>query len=348
MNVRMALAFVLGPSVILGAGCGSSNGGTAGDSGSPSSESTQDGQSGAQGQPGADDSSSSTASDATTSSDADTSAGGGDDADGSGKGSSDSGKRGADATAADAGQQPFKGLAGNSTCSELGTMGVSWWYNWETGPNGCTGTPFVPMVWGHTGNEQSTKGIASEVSSAASAGYSYVLGFNEPDNTSQSDISVATAISLWPSFKSSSLLVGSPATQGNSAGLTWIQDFMTQVNADKTGTLQVDFIATHWYGWNTGSCDAKAANLESWIKGIEAIPGDRPIWLTEWGCLNDSNPDEATVKTFYAGAIAMFAKHPRLERYAWYQFETNNELMNSDGGGPTSLGTAFAAAPALR
>jgi hypothetical protein len=177
-----------------------------------------------------------------------------------------------------------------------------------------------------------------------SGGWPYVLGFNEPDNTGQSNIPVATAVSLWPNFIQPGAIIGSPATQGNSTGLTWIQSFMSQVNADTTGTLRVDFIATHWYGWNAGSCDAAGANLESWIKQIEAIPGNRPIWLTEWGCLNLSNPTAAVVQAFYQGAITMFAKHPRLVRYAWYPWTTNNELVDTTDA-LTSLGTVFAAAP---
>ena len=246
----------------------------------------------------------------------------------------------------DGGMAPFKGVAG-SDCAELLRLNVAWWYDWELGPTGCTPTPFVPMIWGH-GNEQTPAGITSEVSAGVAAGYRYVLGFNEPDNASQSNIPVATAIALWPSFNNASVIVGSPATQGNATGLAWIQDFMTQVNADTTGKLRVDFIATHWYGWNAGACDPAANGLESWIAGIEAIPGNRPIWLTEWGCQNESNPNAATVKAFYAGALAMFAKHPRVVRYAWYQWNTYNELVDADSGALTTLGTAYADAASFR
>ena len=54
----------------------------------------------------------------------------------------------------------------------------------------------------------------------------------------------------------------------------------------------------------------------------------------------------ATVQAFYTGALAVFAKHPRIERYGWYQWTTNNELVLS--GALTSLGTAFASAPATK
>jgi hypothetical protein len=239
------------------------------------------------------------------------------------------------------GRAPLKGVAG-SNCPELVTLGVSWWYDWALDPTGCTSTPFVPMVWGGG----TAAGITSQVSAGAAAGYKYVLGFNEPDNASQSNIPVATAISLWPSFNNPAVLIGSPATQGNATGLAWIQDFMGQVNADTTGRLRVDFIATHWYGWNAGACDPGANSLQSWIEGIEAIPGNRPIWLTEWGCLNQSNPNAATVQAFYAGALAMFAKHPRVVRYAWYQWSPYNELIDADAGTLTALGSAYANAPA--
>jgi hypothetical protein len=250
--------------------------------------------------------------------------------------------------AADSGTAPYKGLAG-AECAEFGALGVSWYYNWDLSPpcSGGTSPPFVPMIWGHTGAEQTTAGIASELSGVASAGYSFVLGFNEPDNTGQSNIpDAATAISLWPAFTTDpSVRVGSPATSANSNGQAWFTTFMKDVNADTTGQLRVDFIAAHWYGWNSGSCDAAAANLESYISWLEGFSGNRPIWLTEWGCLNDSNPSEAVVQAFFQGAVAMFKNHPRLERYAWYPWTANNEVVG-DGGTLTSLGTVFAAAPA--
>jgi hypothetical protein len=246
----------------------------------------------------------------------------------------------------DAGLPPYKGVA-NSACADLVTLGASWYYNWTLSRGTCNASQFVPMIWGHTGNEQTATGIANEVSGVLSAGYATVLGFNEPDNTGQSNIPVAMAISLWPSFNNRSVRIGSPATQANTTGLAWFTNFMNQVNADTTGRLRVDFIAAHWYGWNAGSCDAKAATLEAYIKQIEAIPGNRPIWLTEWGCLNQSNTTAAIVQTFFSGALVMLAKHPRIERYGWYPWTTNNELVVS-GGGLTGLGTVFAAAPANR
>ena len=128
-------------------------------------------------------------------------------------------------------------------------------------------------------------------------------------------------------------------------GMAWYTSFMNMLNADTS--LRADFMAIHWYGWNAGSCEANAATLESYLKWAEGITGTRPIWLTEWGCLNNSAPDAQTVVAFFKGAVAMFAKHPRVRRYAWYPWSTNNGLVNSDGS-LTDLGKAFAALPATR
>jgi hypothetical protein len=248
-----------------------------------------------------------------------------------------------------AGQTPFKGVA-NSPCADRTTLNVSWYYNWEQTENeACTngkGGVFVPMIWGHTGSEQSASGITSSISSFVSKGYPYVLGFNEPDNSTQSNIAVATAVSLWPSFLNPAIKTVSPAAQANTSGQAWFTTFIGDVNANTTG-LRTDVIGLHWYGWNAGSCDAAASQLNGYLNWAEGFAGNRPIWLTEWGCLNDSAPDVQTVVSFYKGALAVFAKHPRVQRYAWYPWSTNLALTNSDGT-LTALGTAYAAAPAYK
>jgi hypothetical protein len=246
-----------------------------------------------------------------------------------------------DVITGDAGPSPYKGVA-NSPCSEMTMFGAMWFYNWGLSQSGCT-QQFIPMLWGHTGNEQTATGISNAMNTLVSQGFKTVLGFNEPDNDKQANLTVAQAIALWPSFNNKGLRIGSPATSANAAGQMWFNDFMAQVNADTTGTLRVDFIAAHWYGWNAGSCEPNASSLEGYIKSIEMIPGNRPIWLTEWGCMHESNPDEPTVIAFFKGAIAMFAKHPRIERYAWYPWDPFNELTAD--GGLTGMGKAFADAP---
>ncbi len=267
---------------------------------------------------------------------------------GTGGGGASGGTGGATGTGG-AAMSPYKGVA-NSPCAVRQMLGTTWYYNWtqsESEPcsNG-QGGQFVPMIWGHTGNEQSATAIATSMTTFVNKGWGYVLGFNEPDNPSQSNIPVATAISLWPSFDNPAIKIGTPGTAANaSPGMAWFTSYMSMLNANTA--LRADFLAIHWYGWNAGSCNATASELESYIKWAETFPGNRPIWITEWGCLNLSAPDAQTVVTFFNGAVAMFAKHPRLVRYAWYPWSTNLALVDS-AGALTALGTAFAAAPAYK
>ncbi|HEY2732655.1 MAG TPA: glycosyl hydrolase, partial [Polyangiales bacterium] len=174
--------------------------------------------------------------------------------------------------------RPYKGVA-NSPCAARGMLGVAWYYNWtEAEDEACsdgTGGDFVPMIWGKPGAEQTSAGISQAVAGFVKQGYGYVLGFNEPDNSSQSNIAVDDALALWPAFVNPSIQVGSPGTQANAdPGQTWFKAFMAQLQTDSS--LHADFLAIHWYGWNAGSCDAKASQLESYLKWAEAFPGGRP------------------------------------------------------------------------
>jgi len=266
-----------------------------------------------------------------------------------GAGGSTAGGGGTTGAGGTVGMQPYKGVA-NSPCAARTMLGVTWYYNWtQTESEPCSngqGGQFVPMIWGHTGNEQSATGIANSITSFVNKNYGFVLGFNEPDNTGQSNIPVATAVSLWPSFNNPAIKIGTPGTAANAnPGMAWYTSFMNMLNANTS--LRADFMAIHWYGWNAGSCNATASELENYIKWAEGFAGNRPIWITEWGCLNQSAPDVQTVVTFFNGAVAMFAKHPRVVRYAWYPWATNHALVDSSGA-LTALGTAFAAAPAYK
>ena len=72
--------------------------------------------------------------------------------------------------------------------------GVSWYYTWSHDTAGITtptGVQFVPMIWG------AADVSATALNQAKQAG-STLLGFNEPDNPNQSNMTVTQAISLWP------------------------------------------------------------------------------------------------------------------------------------------------------
>ncbi len=227
---------------------------------------------------------------------------------------------------------PYKGVA-NSPAAQISALGATWCYNWGTKPaaTDCNDPYFVPMVWG-------PGDVAGAIKAIGNAGYTTVLGFNEPNKSDQANMSVDSAIALWPQMTSDpNIRVSSPAVSDD--GRAWLEDFMTKAQAQG---LRVDFIAMHWYGWNAGSC--VASQLEGAVKW--ASKWNRPIWITEFGCMGSSNPDEKTVLNFFHTAIPMLDSHPLVERYAWYPWNTYNHLYESNA--ITALGEAFAAAPPYR
>ena len=83
--------------------------------------------------------------------------------------------------------------------------GVSWWYNWAAQGAAGAGIEFDPMIWG-----------GGSLHSCSPADAKYVLGFNEPNFTSQSNLTPAQAAADWPSgveaaAKAIGALIVSPA-----------------------------------------------------------------------------------------------------------------------------------------
>jgi hypothetical protein len=222
-------------------------------------------------------------------------------------------------------------------CSDIQTLGLSWYYNWETtSPCANSGVPFVPMQWGDWCSGQST--CTALPSSLSANGNKYLLTFNEPDNSSQSNMTVARALQLWPYLEATGLELSSPAVTSSSTGTAWLASFMAQAKAQG---LRVDFIAAHWYG----DC-SNPQNLISYLTSLETY--GLPIWLTEFSCLNDSL---AVNTAFFTAVAPMLAALPSLQRFAWF---TNRPYPNGyqytslldANGNLTTTGQAFVAIPA--
>jgi hypothetical protein len=257
-------------------------------------------------------------------------------------------------TGGDAGSPPCKrGIASNaapgSAFSPSATQpGVSWWYNWALqGTGQGAGIEFVPMIWG-TGS----------LHSALPAGSRYVLGFNEPNFKSQSNLTPAQAAADWPAVETAARAVGAllvaPAVNfcgsaSNTSGCsdptvtdpyTWLKDFL----ADCTG-CQIDGIAVHWY-----NCDLPS--LRAYIEGnIDAGGGlqgfvqfGKPIWLTEFSC--DGSHTVADQKAYMQAAVPYLEGNPHVFRYSWFSAGPipNAELANSDGS-LNDLGTTYVGLP---
>ena len=221
-----------------------------------------------------------------------------------------------------------------------GQLGASWYYNWQPVSGSKNVPEFIPMIWsGHF--------VTNEIIGALrKSGASALLGFNEPDLDSQSNMTVDEAIRLWPRLQETGLRLGSPSpAQGYCDDGCWLDEFMEE--AKKRG-YRVDFIALHWY-WDIRGKEA-VPNLKKFLeKAHERF--NRPIWLTEFGALEQEGTEkltEAEVSAFVREALPMLESLPFLERYAWFASYTKKwklypqSSLVDDSGNLTGVGRAYA------
>ncbi|MGI4808002.1 MAG: glycosyl hydrolase [Janthinobacterium lividum] len=210
---------------------------------------------------------------------------------------------------------------------DVGRADFSWYYDWEqtalpsaTPRN--TSALFAPMVW------NASDVTSAHLSAIKASGATTLLGFNEPDNSSQADMSVNQALSLWPSLMATGLRLGSPApTTNDTIGEnSWLAQFMSTAKSDN---LTVDFIAVHYY-----STDQSVDVFKNWLEAVYA-QYNKPIWVTEW-CLadwNDPGRFSATDQASFAQAgTKMMDSLPFVERQAWFAAYNGGDGWNLNSG----------------
>ncbi len=157
------------------------------------------------------------------------------------------------------------GKKGTCSRSHADLARATWYYDWGGGSECSTNAEYVPMR--HNAGWDSWKNIGTRT------GVSCVLGFNEPDHSDQSNMSVFGAMEQWPEMFKNGLRIGSPAPDQISKD--WLKQFMAM--ADSLN-FRVDFVATHMY-WNSQQAASLVENIEN---NCKRYYGGRPMWITEW------------------------------------------------------------------
>ena len=169
----------------------------------------------------------------------------------------------------------------------------TWFYNWGTSATSTTNPnrqgknynqEFVPEVWGSTSNTTKMYALTDVCQ---------LMGFNEPDHSEQSNVSVEKAIELWPKLMKTGMRLGSPAT----TNFSWLYSFM---NECRKKNYRVDYVVVHAY-WGGLS------GLE-WYNKLKDIYDHthRPIWIKEW-----NNGANWTKETWPSGTSEQQAKQLR-------------------------------------
>jgi hypothetical protein len=145
--------------------------------------------------------------------------------------------------------------------TDLGLVKPTWRYDWSAGGATTSTVEYVPI--------RQNGGWPSWTEISGKQYVSHVLGFNEPDHTEQSNLTVSQALAQWPDMIKTGLRVGSPAC----TNFSWLYSFM---DSCKAKNYRVDYVAVHAY-WGGKS----PANWYNDLKYIHDRTG-RPIWITEW------------------------------------------------------------------
>jgi len=225
-----------------------------------------------------------------------------------------------------------KGIAGNPG---IGWLNVNWWYDWNLDQSSSPNLEYAAIR-----QNQYWPGLAQNW---GALGINTLLGYNEPDQSSQANMSVATAISAWGDLLGTGLRVGSPATSdGGRSG--WLYPFVQQ--ADAAG-LRVDFVAIHYY-WSHDPTDPAgcASQMYSFLLDIWNN-AQRPIWITEWNNGANWTDSQWPVPTFaqqqacIAAMTQMLETTPFVERYALYNWVEDGRSLVTSSNTVTPAGTTY-------
>jgi hypothetical protein len=225
--------------------------------------------------------------------------------------------------------QGKRGLAyNNGTLANLfsGQSQVTWGYNWGFDRIGLDNSlDFSPMLWGlpSSANPDWTAAVDA-------AGVKEILGFNEPDLGSQSNISPSDAAAGYLEFMQpveDQVRIGTPAvTNGSppSMGVGWMDQFFGNCTS-----CTLDFVAIHWYSNNDP--DGFKSHVQQFYKY------NKPIWITEFAA-SGSEDDQIS---FLQNVLPWLDSQAQVERYAYFGVFPGF-LANENGDGMSQLGQVYA------
>jgi autotransporter-associated beta strand protein len=221
---------------------------------------------------------------------------------------------------------PWRWTSKKSIAGDPGNnlLNLQSWYNWDVGASSTRDFEYVGIkqnaAWPSLNQDWQGKQVNT------------LLGFNEPDQANQANMTVDAAISQWPELLGTGLRIGSPAPSDGGYG-SWLYPFMDEADG---ANLRVDFTAVHYYRCTSPVSDANAAATQMYnaLKGIYDRT-KRPIWITEWnnganwtGC---GDPTYAQQQAAISAMITMLDNTPWVERYALYSWVEEVRQVTTNG-----------------
>lgn len=229
---------------------------------------------------------------------------------------------------------------------------ITWWYNWASSSNSAVlgamaaqGVEFVPMIWsGPPTRTIDTQALIKSIPQGAK----YLLGFNEPNFLKQAKLTPQQAADAWPQLeeiaRARNLKLVSPAVNycgpagdcNQTDPFTWLNEFFAACK-----NCQVDYVAFHWYACSIDALKGKVNEFATKYK--------KPLWLTEFSCLdNPGDHSAAGQKEYMDKAVPFLESDARVFRYSWFIGRSSTagaiDLFGASGA-LTPLGSAYAGYP---
>jgi hypothetical protein len=222
----------------------------------------------------------------------------------------------------------------------LEELRAKWFYTWnhQVPANKPDGVDFVPMIWSYRGREEA---VINAAKAAKKAGIKELLGFNEPDQKKQADMTVEEALAAWPVLEKTGLRLGSPGCVHPDK--EWMKAFMKEAEELK---LRIDFVCVHSYG---------GADANALVRRLEQVHQlyHKPIWITEFAVGDWTAPSvaenrhkEDAVLRFMEQALPKLDRLDFVERYAWFSAKPDNNALGTSAlldteGRLTRLGECY-------
>jgi len=226
----------------------------------------------------------------------------------------------------------YRGVATNAWtgCEDLNLLSnMAWYYSWTVKPIptiqscdlGGRYLEFVPMV--HKAAD------VPNIVANLPAGTNYLMGFNEPNFSSEANLSPAEAATLWlqveKQLSDAGLLgkikLGAPSASPG-GDLMSPQQWLTWFHGN-CSTCHFDFQCFHIYDCNVPYYDAGGLNY--WLSVASSF--GLPVWLTEFDC--PSPPNTTMEIKWMTAALQSLDNNPNVSRYAWFTARSSGGYVGS-------------------
>ncbi len=236
----------------------------------------------------------------------------------------------------------------NSRDARALATGISWFYNWGVQPAGVIsgsyesyGLDYAPMTWGGNFDETMLRNFLT-----THPNVKYLLGFNEPNFLSQSNLTPSQVADLWPTLEQIAEdfdleLVGPALNYSGDAvsenGVTYYDpvDFYDDFFA-LYPDAKVDYIGIHYYMSNESQLDEHIQRLYKYGK---------KIWLTEFNMDNGTDETADQQRDYAVKAVHYLENNPNIFRYAWFLGRADGypsiSLLDQTYGQLTALGYVY-------